>query len=402
MIFFSEEYIVGMVMGSVIFWAVVPSQLRIPFIALTSTLSVGLIQPVFTGILIVLIAFVYFGTVQIQKGGKLAWVFSIILVIAATLLLGKYMLVYFAPIASAGGFEQNYIIPLGISYLTIKMIDFVISVKQGSIKQINFTSFLAYITFLPTFSAGPIERYAKFTEDAKQAFIVKRYFPGFQRIIIGFFKKVVLVDGILDSLLLGKVKPYIVAHAVWKDVPPEAAFAFIFLSLLYAYLDLSAYADIAIGLGQLYGFQTCENMDYPLSSQNISEFWKRWHISLSMWCRNNVYFPILGLTRSNTMGIYAAFVIMGLWHFVSIKFIIWGLWQATGIVIYSWWTKNIKKRLAKTLSVPPLAGKMMGISLTVTFAAFGYSFMMADSLDQAFQILRGALFLNRPLFDMVL
>ena len=402
MILFSWEYITGMIIGSIIFWMFVPAHLRAHFITLASMLSIGLFQPIFTSILIVLIIFVYLGAIRIQRGDKFAWVGMLILAIISILILAKYLFVYFEPLAGAVGFEKNYIVPLGISYLTLRLIDFIISVKRGVVKEISISNLFAYIMFLPTFPGGPIERYTKFIDDLKLSFNPERYFGGFLRIAIGFFKKIVLVDAILYSLLYTKIWPYVKAHTVWKDVPPEAAFAFILFTMLYAYIDLSSYADIAIGLGQLFGLQTCEDMNYPMFSQNISEFWKRWHMSLCMWCRNNVYFPALGLTRSKLISLYIAFMIMGVWHYFAVKWVLWGLWQATGIVIYSIWAKYLKKHISPYFPIPSSIGHALGATLTVIYVSFAYSVMMTDSLEQAHQILRGALFLNQPLFDMVL
>ena len=201
-----------------------------------------------------------------------------------------------------------------------------------------------------------------------------------RRIGIGYFKKVVIVNLIFNEFLIKWLYPIIITDGVSFDVvTTKNALLFLVGSLIYAYIDLSAYADIAIGYGRLFGYKTTENMNYPIFQSNLSDYWSRWHISLSSWCRNNVYFPVLGATRNNNMALYASFIVMGLWHNVSLNWLIWGMWHATGIIIYSKWGRyKRKKKYLKNLLPAPI-GYALGMILTCLYAAFGFSFIMLDS-----------------------
>ena len=125
-----------------------------------------------------------------------------------------------------------------------------------------------------------------------------------------------------------------------------------------AYFDLSAYTDLAIGFSRLFGFRIMENFHFPFWQKNLSDFWRSWHISLSTWCRNNVYFPVFGLTRKTWLGLYASMLTMGLWHYVDLNWLAWGLYHGTGLVIVARWErwKKKRKKARKKAGLPPAAG----------------------------------------------
>ena len=119
-----------------------------------------------------------------------------------------------------------------------------------------------------------------------------------------------------------------------------------------AYFDLSAYTDLAIGFSALFGFRIMENFHLPFLQKNLGDFWRSWHISLSSWCRNNVYFPVFGLTRKPWLGLYASMLTMGLWHYVDLNWTAWGLYHGTGLVVVSRWERWKKKRSARRARRP--------------------------------------------------
>jgi len=137
-----------------------------------------------------------------------------------------------------------------------------------------------------------------------------------------------------------------------------------------------------------------ENFHFPFWQKNLSDFWKSWHISLSTWCRNNVYFPVFGLTRKPWLGLYASMLVMGLWHAVDLNWLAWGLYHGTGLVILSRWERWKKKRrkARKKAGLPPAASyekytRWLGYPVTFLYVALGYGFVATPNFEQALRVL---------------
>jgi D-alanyl-lipoteichoic acid acyltransferase DltB (MBOAT superfamily) len=137
-----------------------------------------------------------------------------------------------------------------------------------------------------------------------------------------------------------------------------------------------------------------ENFHFPFWQKNLSDFWRSWHISLSTWCRNNVYFPVFGLTRKTWLGLYASMLTMGLWHYVDLNWLAWGLYHGTGLVIVARWErwKKKRKKARKKAGLPPAAGyekftKWLGYPATFLYVALGYAFVATGNIEQALKIL---------------
>lgn len=161
---------------------------------------------------------------------------------------------------------------------------------------------------------------------------------------------------------------------------------FVGVMFIKAYLDLSAYSDIAIGLSALFGFRIRENFDRPFLKRNLAEFWRGWHVSLSGWCRNNIYFPVFGLTRRPIVAIYACMLAMGLWHQLSLNWATWGLYHATGLSLLVYWERYKKRHpsLRRFLQSPIL--QPVGYVVTFWYVAFGYSFVWIPDHGRARQV----------------
>ena len=179
---------------------------------------------------------------------------------------------------------------------------------------------------------------------------------------------------------------------------PLQASVFVVYVFIRAYLDLSAYTDLAIGFSRLFGFRIMENFDNPLFKRNLSDFWRGWHISLSTWCRNNVYFPVFGATRKVWLGLFASMMVMGLWHYVDLNWFCWALWHGSGLVFVSWWLGR-KKAFRKKHRGEPLWSRrswrhalLSPIWYVMTFAyvALGYSFVGTPNIARAFGVFAAA------------
>ncbi|MCQ2523793.1 MAG: MBOAT family protein [Lachnospiraceae bacterium] len=225
----------------------------------------------------------------------------------------------------------NITLPIGISFFTFQALSYVIDIYRGETEaQKNPLYVGLYIAFFPQLIAGPIVRYRTIAEQIKmRKSSIGMFTNGTTRFAIGFSKKIllannlaVLADSVFNLTLTGK-KLY--------SVPASMAWLGAICYMLQIYMDFSAYSDMAIGLGQMFGFQFEENFNYPYVSMSISEFWRRWHISLGTWFKEYVYIPLGGSRTENkdTMvrNTFIVWLLTGVWHGAYWTFIIWGLYN---------------------------------------------------------------------------
>lgn len=221
-------------------------------------------------------------------------------------------------------------LPIGISFYTFQAMSYVIDVYRGECPaEKNFAGFAAYISLFPQLIAGPIVRYADVREQlAKPVLGAERTAMGVRLFVIGLAKKVLLANQL--GLLWNAAAPDPAAVGTLGAWLALAAFA------LQLYFDFSGYSDMARGLGAMLGFEFCVNFDYPYLSRSITEFWRRWHISLSSWFRDYVYFP-LGGSRCRTVrmcfNLLVTWILTGLWHGAGWNFLFWGLYYGLLLIL---------------------------------------------------------------------
>ena len=385
MVFYTAPYIYFLFAAGFIFWLLPGERLRTWFLISASGLALFLVQPEFTVFLVCIVIFIHFAARLVQDKKHIG-IFLLLLVGLVCMLLGfKYAgSIYASLFSSEHDFAKNYLVPLGISYLSFKLIAFVIDVYRDEIKEHSLEDLLAFILFLPIFPAGPIERFQRFANGRRETFDINHFSEGLLRIALGLFKKIVVVNYILHAVVFERLG----AEAMTgMDANGLAVVLFLTGALVYAYFDLSAYADIAIGFSQLFGYQIYENMNYPIFRSNLSDYWNNWHMSLSHWCRNYVYFPVIGFTRNNELALYSSFIVMGLWHEVSLKWFLWGIWHASGIIIYSRWSRWKKRKFKKKKFLPVPVAYLTGMMLTVLYSGLGFAFITQDSAYQAILLL---------------
>lgn len=286
-------------------------------------------------------------------------------------------------------------LPLGISYFTFKLIHYAAEVKRGSIKERSLQKFLCYIFLFPIFTAGPIERYDHFLGSPADRLRLDDVIVGLTRIIHGLIKKFVLSSLLLVPLLQGLPDAQGIVDFL-AILPWYKVVAFLVGNFLFAYLDFSAYSDIAIGSSRLFGLRIMENFNWPLLAPNIGNFWQRWHMTLAGWCKAYVYMPLMGLTRNPWMAVYATFLAMGLWHQGSLNWIGWGLYNATGaaaFMMFGRWRRSGKIRLPER---GPL--RHWGIPLTFAYMSGMMAFVMTDRIGvfAAIRILFKCAFIDLP------
>jgi alginate O-acetyltransferase complex protein AlgI len=273
-------------------------------------------------------------------------------------------------------------IPLGISYFTFKLVHYLVDSRRQQIPEHRPESFASYMLFFPMFSAGPIARFDDFLRDRAERVTRAQLIEGGTRIAYGLIKKLVIVNLLLDQRMphdaarLGEAVPFVfppapIEHLI-RDldvVHPLFVWQFVVHQFTTWYLDFSAYSDVAIGAGLLLGIKLGENFDWPLLSPNPTEFWKRYHMSLSAWCQRYVYMPVIGWTRSPYLGVFATMGAMGLWHAGSLNYVGWGIYHATILAIYLTWGRIKRKKKWKPKGTPLLIASTLATSLLACASA---------------------------------
>ena len=224
----------------------------------------------------------------------------------------------------------NIIMPIGISFYTFQALSYVVDVYRGEVNvQKNVYKLALYISLFPQLVAGPIVKYhdmAKQIDKRDVTFDKVNY--GVKRFIIGLAKKMLIAN------TLGAVADKIFAQPV-EQVDVLTAWLGAIAYSLQLYYDFSGYSDMAIGLGSIFGFKFLENFNYPYISKSITEFWRRWHISLSTWFKEYLYIPLGGnrvTKRRNIFNLFVVFLATGIWHGAEWTFVIWGLWHGSFII----------------------------------------------------------------------
>lgn len=217
----------------------------------------------------------------------------------------------------------NLPLPIGISFYTFQTMSYTIDVYRGEAKaQKNIISFGAYVALFPQLIAGPIVRYQDIAEQLnKRTHSFDRFGEGVKRFVTGLGKKVLLANniGLLWSTISAADPGGLTTAAAWLGI-----FAFAF----QIYFDFSGYSDMAIGLGKIFGFEFLENFNYPYISKSITEFWRRWHISLGTWFRDYVYIPLGGNRKGfpvQIRNIVIVWLLTGFWHGASWNYVLWGM-----------------------------------------------------------------------------
>ena len=360
-------------LGSVILYWVLPRRLRFGAIALASFVYVSTLDwQSATALLVWSLAFFYLIPLAVGGGGWRRWLVpALILGVLGYLAYFKYI----PPIIDAimpTDVERNFIIPLGISYFTFKLIHYAIEVARGNVTDRSLQSFLLYIFFFPIFTAGPIERFDHFLASREDRPSVEAMVNGLSRIIYGLIKKFVFGGMILLPLLRLVTDASVLLERL-DVLPVYKVWGFLVISYLYVYMDFGASSDIAIGASRLFGITIMENFNFPVLAPNISNFWKRWHITLAGWVQAYIYLPVIGLTRNPYLAIYSTMTVMALWHAGSPHWIAWGWYHATGMIIYLNWSRfKRKRRITFPDNVPVL--RHIGVPITFIFVTGSYAF----------------------------
>lgn len=275
-------------------------------------------------------------------------------------------------------------LPAGISFYTFQTLSYTLDVYRGRIAPTrSFLTFALYVAYFPQLVAGPIERADALIGqlEERRPRTANDVMEGLSRVLWGLLKKVVFADWL--GTFVAAVYRAPAAATSWDLALATYAFAF------QIYLDFSAYCDIAIGLARTMGIRLTENFRWPYLSRNVSEFWQRWHITLSSWLRDYLYVPLGGSRKGMARTAVNLVVVMflgGLWHGADEKFVVWGLWLGLALAVYHGYARLVGAEARPDR--PHRLADVPGILLTFHVVLVSWVFFRASNLGEAWRILR--------------
>lgn len=387
MLFTSISFLYYFLPTIIILYFITPKKYRNYILLIFSIIFYMYGEPKYVILMLVEILVAYFGALLIDKY-KSKEIFLITIIIHIGLLcVFKYTDLFIGTINSIFKTNISFLnitLPIGISFYTFQILSYVIDVYRGKVKvQKNILKLATYVSLFPQLIAGPIVRYETICDELdNRDETIEKFSLGVRRFIIGLAKKVLIAN------MLGEL---CTKFSLVDERSVLFYWIFAISYMLQVYFDFSAYSDMAIGLGKMFGFTFLENFNYPFISKSITEFWRRWHISLSSWFKDYVYIP-LGGSRKGTLklvrNILIVWFLTGIWHGAAYNFILWGLFIGVFLVIEKLWLSKYISKLPKFLR-----------NIYVLFIIM-ISFIMfnAGSINEAFFNIKGLFGLNKEVF----
>lgn len=268
----------------------------------------------------------------------------------------------------------HIVLPIGISFYTFQAMSYVIDVYRREVKaQKNPFSVLLYVSMFPQLVAGPIVRYKTVAEEIeKRRVTLDGFTTGLERFIFGLAKKLIIANN------TGKLADTIFAA---ETLATPMAWLGAIAYALQIYFDFSAYSDMAIGLGKMFGFNFEENFNYPYISKSVTEFWRRWHISLSTWFRDYVYIPLGGNRKGikrQILNLFIVWSLTGIWHGAATNFLLWGLYYFVFLVLEKFVLKKVLDKLPK----------WVGHVYTLFVILIGWVLFRSEGLTECIRVLK--------------
>ena len=363
MLFSSNTFLFGFLPAVVVLYYLCPRRCRNVLLLVSSLIFYGWGEPKYVLLMLVSILLNYFCGLAAGKRQTQQRSVRGVLIVGVVLNLGmlgffKYGTFFF------GSAFPDIPLPIGISFYIFQAMSYLIDVCRREVEvQKNVLTFGTYVTLFPQLIAGPIVRYrdvAEMLESRREN--LPQFSRGVQRFVVGLSKKVLLANTFGSAW-----------NALQVTTGTAAAWLGLLCYTLQIYFDFSGYSDMAIGLGQLFGFTFLENFNYPYISASITEFWRRWHISLSTWFKEYVYIPLggnrKGLARQ-IFNILAVWLLTGLWHGASWNFVLWGGYYAALLILEKCWLLKAGEKL-------PLVLRRM---LTMVLVMLGWALFYFENL----------------------
>ena len=361
----------------ILIYYIVPKPIKNPVLLIFSLLFYAWGEPkyVFLMILTVLVNYILGILIEKYQDTKKAKLFLSLAVVFSlgSLAYFKYADFFIENFNRMTGLSVNLLniaLPIGISFYTFQILSYTIDVYRKKVPaQKNIITLGTYISLFPQLIAGPIVRYKDVEKELSyRTHTFEKTALGIRRFIFGLSKKIILANS------LGELCEY------FNTVPDKSVlfyWLFVISYMLQIYFDFSGYSDMAIGLGKIFGFKFLENFNYPFISKSISEFWRRWHMSLGSWFRDYVYIPMGGNRVKPSkffLNIFTVWFLTGFWHGAEWNFIIWGLYFAVLLLIEKFFLKNILNK-----------SKVFSHIYVLFFIAISFAIFSASSFTGAIQ-----------------
>lgn len=339
-------------------------------------------EPVYVVLMVLSILFNYYAGREIEKEHKKSSLFFAIIINILILGYFKYSGFLIDTINSLFGTSirnRELALPIGISFYTFQAMSYLIDVyRRNSKAQKGILPFAVYITMFPQLIAGPIVRYEDIEEQLNSRLIKgSDFIKGIPYFVKGLFKKIVLANciGAIHTEILAMGVGNISAFTAWIG-----ALAY----TLQIFNDFSGYSDMAIGLGKMFGFEFPKNFDSPYRSGSVTEFWRRWHISLGTWFREYVYIPLGGNRKGvfrHIINLLIVWALTGLWHGAAWNFVLWGVYYGVLLIFEKYVYSKVQKKLPAVIN----------ILVTFIIVIIGWVFFFSNSFGESINYL-GAMF----------
>jgi len=397
MIFNSITYFIFLPIVLLLFFAL-PQKFRWILLLCSSYFFYGYWNVNYLAIIIIATAVAFFCGKMIGKESRRArrklWLYATLIINLGILAVFKYWdfgADNVENVFSALGIDWqvtrlDVLLPVGISFFTFQTLSYVIDIYRGRIQpEGHLGMFAVYVAFFPQLVAGPIERAQNILPQLKatEKIDIERMVSAMQLILWGLFKKVVIADRVAIYVDLIYAQPDL--HSPASRILATYFFA------IQIYCDFSAYSDIAIGSAKLFGIDLMENFRRPYFSRSITEFWRRWHISLSTWLRDYLYIELGGNRRgvSRTyINLMITMLLGGLWHGASWNFVIWGALHGL-FLVFSRLTLPTRDRMVSQLAIPAYAVNFLRAFITFQLVVFCWIFFRADTFADALTVVKG-------------
>lgn len=380
MIFSSISFLYYFLPLTVMLYFIVPGKLKNAVLLFTSLVFYAWGEPRYVLLMGISVFLAYGFGLLIERYREKTWgrIFCVLSVIVSLsfLLYFKYANFFLENLNALTGLSvliPRILLPIGISFYTFQIISYTVDVYRGEAAQRNILHLAVYVAMFPQLIAGPIVRYSDIVLQIREReHSWDMAAEGIRRFVAGLAKKILLANqfGELCSVFRSAEEKSVLFYWIY-------AFAF----ALHIYFDFSGYSDMAIGLGRIFGFRFLENFNYPYISASITEFWRRWHISLGSWFRDYVYIP-LGGNRSGRgrqlLNILIVWMLTGFWHGAAWNFVLWGLFFAVLLTVEKLWLLKILKK-----------SRILAHVYTLFFVLISFVIFNADSLGQAYSDIGG-------------
>lgn len=394
MLFNSLQYLVFLPLVFISFW-LAPHRYRVPVLLIASYIFYMSWRPVYGLLIFGLTAGNFIMANYMAKSVKRKKTWLIVTVAANLITLGIFKYAGFGLTSVKevfGLFHVNWrephlhiILPLGISFFVFEFIHYVAEIYKGKPQVKSFTEFALFASFFPTQIAGPIKRYQDFIPQLSIPAKFKWEYvdEGMQLILMGLAKKVLLADNLATVVQGGFTHPEQFSSLdMWLIV---YAFAF------QIFFDFSGYTDIARGSAKLFGYKVPINFNLPYLAANVSDFWQRWHISLSTWLRDYLYIPLGGSRCSKWMNYRNLFITMalgGLWHGAASHFLLWGAYQGLLLILHREYRHFVEKIGISKAFLGSKLYHIISIACTFQLVCIGWVLFRADSEKIAWHIIK--------------